>query len=224
MDDCDVAFMEDFKEGELEITPGTPLVLQGGHSPQLYTVLKGLGLRYVTLSDGRRQVVNFVMPGDFIGLQAGIGEEMGHSVEATTNMTLCVFERSQMWRVFREHPPRAYDITWLAAAEEHFLGDALASVGQRSAIERICWALALLYDRFDALDLVENGCFDFPYRQQDLADTLGLSLVHTNKTLARMRERDLAAWVGNRVVIRDLAALRRIAVMPEGEFRQRPLL
>ena len=93
MSDDELNFMHDFKTGELEVDAGATLMLEGSNSPQLFTVLEGMGLRYKTLEDGERQVISFVMPGDFIGLQAGVMQEMHHSVESTTPMKLCVFDR-----------------------------------------------------------------------------------------------------------------------------------
>ena len=134
----ELSFMEKFKVGELSVDPGTPILMEGSNAPQMYTALSGLGIRDTTLKNGERQVINFVFPGDFIGLQAGVLGEMSHSVEARTHMRLCVFDRSGFWHFLRAHPSRAYDITWLAAVEEHFLGETLATVGQRSATEAIC--------------------------------------------------------------------------------------
>ncbi len=225
MSSSEVAFMSEFKKGELNVGPGTPVLVEGARSPQLFTVLRGMGLRYKTLEDGRRQVINIVMPGDFLGLQAAVDGEMGHSVEATTEMTLCVFKRSEIWTLFKNHPDRAYDITWLAATEEHFLGEAMTSIGQRSAIERIAWGFLQIWERARQLDLIENETMEFPFRQQDLADTLGLSLVHTNKTLAKLRERGLLTWIDGRLRIRDHAALQRLAVVSHGPIHpSRPLL
>lgn len=132
--DEDIAFMERFKTGELTVAAGTTILMEGSNSPQLYTVFSGLGVRYKTLENGQRQVINFLFPGDFAGLQAGVMGEMKHTVEATTEMMLCVFRREDLWLLFRSQPSRAYDLTWLAAVEEHFLGETIASIGQRSGI------------------------------------------------------------------------------------------
>lgn len=217
-------FIQQFKSGELAVDPGTTILLEGSSTPQLFTALQGMGLRYKTLEDGRRQVVNFVFPGDFIGLQAAVMGEMQHSVEATSPMVLCVFNRSDLWSLFRNQPRRAYDLTWLAAVEEHLLGETLATLGQRSAIERIAWALVRLYCRAEALDLVEARHAPLPFRQQDLADALGLSLVHTNKTLKRLHERQLATWTDGRLTIPDLEALARVANLELEPPAKRPLV
>lgn len=224
MSDDEVLFMQDFKVGELDVERGTVILLEGSNSPQLFTVLRGMGLRYKTLSNGRRQVLNFVYPGDFLGLQAGLMHEMKHSVEASTKMTLCVFDRKSLWRVFREHPSRAYGLTWLAAEAEHFLGDAIATVGQKDAESRVAWALVKVFGRCEELGLVTGTACPLPFRQQDLADALGLSLVHTNKTLARFRERQLAVWHGGKLRVPDLEPLCEIGMVEEVVRGARPLI
>ena len=220
----EVAFMERFKMGELVVDPGATILMEGSNSPQLYTVLRGQGVRYKTLSNGRRQVINFLFPGDFTGLQAGLMGEMKHSVESRTRMVLCVFDRSRLWEVFRGSPQRAYDLTWIAAVEEHFLGETIASLGQRDAGQRIAWALLRIWQRLRAAGLGGDGTVPLPFRQQDLADALGLSLVHTNKTLARFRSRQLCDWSESLLRILDAPALAALAVTELEPPELRPLM
>ncbi|WP_420862972.1 Crp/Fnr family transcriptional regulator [Algirhabdus cladophorae] len=220
----EVTVMQRFKVGELVVDAGTQILMQGSNSPQLFTALHGMGLRYKYLPDGKRQVANFLFPGDFIGLQAAMMGEMGHSVEATTKMTLCVFDRSAMWGFFKDNPERAFAITWLAAIEEHFLGDALATVGQRTALQSIAWALSKVYLRGQELNMVSKHQMPMPYRQQDLADALGLSLVHTNKTLAVLRNRQLAHWSDGILSVTNIDDLAQIAMIEDTCSLKRPLL
>ncbi|WP_157059036.1 Crp/Fnr family transcriptional regulator [Loktanella sp. 5RATIMAR09] len=224
MSQDEVNAMQRFKVGELVVDAGAPILMQGSNSPQLFTALHGMGLRYKYLENGQRQVVNFILPGDFIGLQAGVMGEMGHSVEATTKMTLCVFNRSAIWNFFKDNPERAFSVTWLAAIEEHFLGDALATVGQRDALQSVAWALAKVYLRGQQLNMVSKSQMPLPFRQQDLADALGLSLVHTNKTLAKLRNRQLAQWSDGVLSIADIDKLAAVAMIEDTTLPPRPLL
>jgi CRP/FNR family transcriptional regulator, anaerobic regulatory protein len=219
----EVQFMQRFKIGELEVAAGTTILLEGSTSPQLFTVLYGLGLRYKLLEDGRRQVVNFVFPGEFIGLQAGVMGEMRHTVEASTAMTLCVFSRSDLWTVFRSAPGRAFDLTWLAAQEEHFLGETLATLGQRNGVERMAWGLLKLFQKADSLNLVTAGTMRFPFRQADLADALGLSVVHANRTLKRLRETQLLSLGGGVLTVNDVEGLAEMAGSTTEPPERRPL-
>ncbi len=224
MDSETLEFMQRFKVGEMVVDPGTPLLSEGSNAPQLYTALSGMGLRYKLLVDGRRQVISFVFPGDFLGLQAGVMREMNHSVEATTAMRLCVFDRSELFTMFRQMPQRGYDLTWVAASQERFLGEAMTSIGQKSAVERIAWALARVFRRLQAIGLGKEVTVPMPYRQQDLADALGLSLVHTNKTLARMREKQLMSWSDGVLNVPNIEALERLGLVEDSEVPKRPLI
>lgn len=216
--------LQRFKSGELHVQAGTTIMMEGSNSPQLYTVLGGMGLRYKSLENGRRQVLSLIYPGDFLGLQAGIMGEMQHSVEATTAMTLCVFNRSDFWKFFRNHPERAFDMTWLAATEERFLGESLTNIGQRNAPERMSWALARMFIRARATGLARGNRCPLPYRQQDIADSLGLSLVHTNKTLARLRELNLASWSDGWLTVNDLDGLAERGGIDLSRAQVRPLI
>ena len=220
----ELAFMETFKIGEIALDAGRSFLHEGTSSPQVYTVLSGLGLRYKLLENGARQVVNFLMPGDFVGLQAMLMGEMKHSAMATTDIRLCVFDRREIWSLFRNHPERAFDITWLAAMEEHYLGEAVATIGQRDATERVAWSLLKLFQRLRGVGLGLRDTVPLPYRQQDMADALGLSLVHTNKTLARLRLQGVADWHAGVLHVADLARLAEVAMTDLEHPETRPLL
>ena len=217
-------FMQTFKTGELSVDAGTTILMEGSNSPQLYTVFSGMGTRYKTLENGRRQVINFLFPGDFIGLQAGLIGEMKHSVETSTPMTLCAFRREDLWGLFKSHPQRAYDLTWIGAVEEHFLGETIASIGQRDAIQRVSWALVRIHERLRAVGLYRAGQVPLPFRQQDMADALGLSLVHTNKTLKVLRARGLAHWTDGKLKVEDLKRLAEVAMIDLEKPDRRPLM
>ncbi len=222
--DEELAFMLKFKTGELSVDAGSTVLMEGSNSPQVFTVLSGMGTRYKTLEDGRRQVISFLFPGDFIGLQAGIMGEMKHSVETSTPMVLCVFNRSDLWNMFKAHPSRAYDLTWIAAVEEHLLGESLTAMGQRSGSKRIAWALLRLHYRLRVVGLEKDGVVPLAFRQQDLADALGLSLVHTNKTLMDLRKAGLARWVDGFLEIKDRTKLATYAGSAPEPLDRRPLL
>ncbi|GAB4384545.1 Crp/Fnr family transcriptional regulator [Albidovulum sp.] len=220
----ELAFQQNFKSGELTVDPHTTLLMEGSNAPQLFTVLEGMGVRYKTLENGRRQVISFVLPGDFLGLQAGVMGEMRHSVDATTRMRLCVFRREELWRLFRASPERAYDLTWIGAIEEHLLGETIVTLGQRDAMERLAWALYKLFRRLRAVGLGDAHSVPLPFRQQDLADALGLSLVHTNKTLKRLREDGMAVWTEGELRIPDPPALASLGLVDLRRPERRPLV
>jgi CRP/FNR family transcriptional regulator len=207
----ELEFVSEFKSGELHVEAGTGVLLEGTNSAHLYTVLSGWAFRYKSLPDGRRQVLNYALPGDLLGLQGSISDEMQHSVEALTDLTLCVFPREKLWSLYSGYPTLAFDITWLAAREEQILDDHLMSVGRRTSLERVAYLLLHLYVRAEQTGLCKDGAVVFPFTQQHLADTLGLSLVHTNKTLRRLMSSKAVRWKERRFELLDRAELARIA-------------
>lgn len=207
----ELAFVNVFKRGELVAEPGSAVLIEGSNSAHLYTVLSGWGFRYKVLEDGRRQILNFVMPGDFIGLQGSVLKEMQHSIEALSPMLLCVFERDRLWELFTNHPALAYDITWLAAREEQTLDELLLSIGRRSALERLAYLLLFIFTRAKVRQMTKKNTLVFPLTQQHIADTLGLSLVHTNKTLKRLSAMQVVRWQDRRFEIVDEDKLIEIA-------------
>lgn len=220
----ELTFMRRFKTGEHSIDRNTAVLHEGQRSSTLYTVLSGIGTRSVLLEDGRRQVINFVFPGDFIGLQSSLMGEMKHTVTSSTPMVLCTFDRARLWDMFRDHAERAYDLTWIAAVEEHFLGETIATLGQRDATERMAWAFLRIWRRLSAVGLLRDGSIPLPFRQQDMADALGLSLVHTNKTVARLKENGHAIWQGGRLSIPDMKVLAAVAGVSDERAEIRPIL
>lgn len=189
------AYMNDFKKGELRFERGDTILEEGEDAIHLYTVLEGVLIRFRSLEDGRRQIVNFMFPGDLVGLQGAFDEPASHSVEALIEARLCVFPRSDFVSLIKEHPRLGYDITWLAAKEETELEGHIVSLGQRSAKERVVFLAAWLVDRALATGLADEGNrLTIPVTQSQIADMLGLSLVHTNRTIRALDREGLVEW------------------------------
>jgi len=220
---AELRFVSSFKTGELIAETGTTLLSEGNHSAHLYTLLSGWAFRYKTLPDGRRQILNYMLPGDLIGLQGSVIGEMQHSVEALSPLVLCVFQRDRLGELFRNHPGLGFDITWLAAQEERMLDDHLLSLGRRSAMERGAYLIAFLYHRAASVGLASRNLY-LPVTQAHVADTLGLSIVHTNKTLRKLADRSLIRWLDRSCEVLDVDGLMEVAGWDEPELRRRPLI
>ena len=205
LDKGQLKFMQDFKQGEFTIDKGTQSLVQGSISPHVYTLLIGVLFRYRILEDGRRQIVNFVFPGDLIGLQGAMDDPLLHGCEALTDATLCVFPRDRIIELFREQPRLGYDLTWLAAKEESALEEHLVSIGRRTAQERLVYLAVFLIERGIATGLVKKSSLEISITQSQISDTLGLSLVHTNRTLQALRKKGLVNWSLTAISIPDMA-------------------
>lgn len=220
----ELAFVSDFKIGQIAVNAGSTVIGEGTHSPHLFTVFEGWGFRYKILEDGRRQVLNYILPGDLIGLQSMLMGEMQHSIEAITPMQFCVFEREKLATLFERHAGLAFDITWIAAQEERILDEHLLSIGRRSATERAAYLLAFLTTRARETGMANGGPVTLMITQQHVADTLGLSVVHTNKTLRKLADRAVIRWLDRGCEVLDAAALCQIAGWQPPPRRQRPFI
>jgi CRP-like cAMP-binding protein len=221
----ELAFVTNFKSGELNVETGTSILLQGTNSAHLYTLLSGWAFRYKMLPDGRRQILNYVLPGDLVGLQGSLADEMQHSVEALTDMILCVFPREKLWGLYTSHPALAFDVTWLAAREEQILDDHLTNVGRRTSLERTAYLLLHMFLRAEEIGLTKGDTVQFPFTQQHVADTLGMSLVHTNKTLKRLTATKTARWKDRKFEILQRDKLIEVAGYdPPKQKHRRPFI
>jgi CRP-like cAMP-binding protein len=224
--DTEVAFVQSIKQREWRLAAGATLIDEGEKDAPLFTLLEGWAFRFKTLSDGRRQILNVLLAGDFIGVQQKMGAAAAHGVVTLTDATFCVFQRDALWALHREQPSLGFDVTWLTAHEESLVDEHLLSVGRRSAEERVATLLILLFKRAAALqpDGGKNGV-PFPLTQQHIADALGLSLVHTNKTLRKLARRGLHEIIDGRLLLRDVKALARLAdLYGDGRPPPRPLV
>ena len=220
----ELRYVAGFKAGELSVEPGTTIISEGSTTAHLYTVLSGWGFRYKLLDNGRRQILNFILPGDFVGLQASLLADMQHSVEALTAMLLCVFQRDRLWELYRQQPGLAFDVTWLAAREEQILDEYLLSVGQRTAEERAAYLLLFLFLRAESRGLARGNRIAFPFTQPHIADTLGLSLVHTNRILNRLARRKMVVIGQRQMELVDRRQLAEVARWEPAEHQPRPFI
>ncbi len=220
----ELAFVKSFKIDEMRIPAGTSFLRQGSRNEYLYTVLRGWAFRYKMLHDGRRQILNYALPADMVGLQGSLMEEMEHSVETLTDAVLCVFPRSKLWDLYSRFPSLAFDLTWLAAREELLVDENLVSLGRRNALERTAYLLLHLFVRAQEAGITKENTIQFPFTQQHLADTLGMSLVHTNKTLKRLFASNAIRWKERTFELLDRTALARIAGEDAIVHRRRPFI
>jgi len=220
----ELATINDMKKRHLQLPAGAEIIRAGDDSPELFTLYSGWAFRFKTLSDGRRQILNFLLPGDLLGLQASMFDAALHGIEALTEVQLCVLPRRDVWALFGSMPGLAFDVTWLGAREESIVDENLTSVGRRSAAERVAALIVSLYKRARILGLADAESFAFPLTQQHIADALGLSLVHTNKTLARLRRMGMFTSSNGTLTLTNPRVLQRVAKYFDEEIPQRPLL
>lgn len=207
----ELAFIKSWKTGERTVRAGECILRENEPDDNLYTILSGWAFKFKSLEDGRRQILNYALVGDLIGLQGSLAGTTTHSVEALTDVVLCVLPRARLMELFGLFAGLSFDVTWLAAREEWMLGEYLLSVGQRGARERVAFILLDLYGRARKRNMLRDGRLAFPVTQSHLSDTLGFSLVHTNKTLQRLRQSGAFKWSDGFLQLLDEEQLRDVA-------------
>lgn len=216
--------MKSFKVGEAHFRRGQDILLEGEKYPEIYTVLSGWAIKYKTLEDGRRQIVNYALPGDLIGLQGSLLDKMHHSIEALSEVVLCKLSKKKFWEINRELPTLGYDVSWLAAQDIAILAEFLVSAGKRNASERIAYLIQVLFERARIADLLTGQALSLPVNQEHFADTIGFSLVHTNKCIARLKRSKAFTWSDNILTLLDPSKLEKITGPITAIHTPRPFL
>ncbi len=207
------------------LEPGDVVIQQGENTNHLFTVLDGVLIRYRHLEDDRRQIVNFMFPGDLIGLQGAFDEPATHSVAALRQARLCRFDRSTFYDIVSNQPRLSYDMIWVAAKEETALEEHIVSLGQRSAKERVTHLAVWLVDRAAATGMaMDRNRIKLPIKQAQIADMLGLSLVHTNRTIKALEREKLVEWTPGQIHVPDMEAACEYAQYKRTENQARPYI
>lgn len=170
------------------VQKGAEIISASQNDDYVVVLLSGWACRYKLLPDGRRQILSIVLPGDFIGLRAGLFGMSDHSVAALNECVIAKIPLENFIDVFSVNPRLAMIISWSTAREETMMVERLVSLGARNAYERMAQLLLEIWQRLKTVGAVQKGrAFNFPLTQEDVADLLGLSVVHTNRTLRALR-------------------------------------
>jgi CRP-like cAMP-binding protein len=185
------------------IEPHQDIVSEGGRTSECNLVIDGFAAEYLVLPDGSRQIMSFRIAGDFCGLESLLTKTVDHDVAALARTTVAVIPHEPLLQLAKRHPPILFALwqdTLLDAATNRAW---IANIGRRSALARIAHLLCELCLRLRASGLARGGSFELPLTQTDVGDATGLSVVHVNRTLQKLRADGLISWRGNRLVVVD---------------------
>jgi CRP-like cAMP-binding protein len=191
--------------------PGEDIMTEGDHSPDCHVVLSGLAARYKLLPDGERQIMAFLVPGDLCDAEIFILKEMDHSVSAMTPTTVGLISGELMKELLRKPGNMAEALWWGTLTDLGVLRERIVDLGRRDAHERMAHLLYEMLIRYRMVGLTADESFNFPVTQNDLADATGMSLVHVNRTLQRLRADNLVEFKDRRLTILDPARLKQVA-------------
>lgn len=187
------------------------IIIQGRRYDALQVMVEGISVRYRILRDGRRQVLDIALPGDLIGFPACFFESAPYSISALTDTELACIPFRALAGLPDKHPRLAAAVVWSFAADAAIYLEHLTDVGRRTALERVAHFLLELLVRFQSIGRGDACSFPMPLTQELLADALGLSVPHVNRTLRQLREDDLVRIEAHRVIVNDVEALSALA-------------
>jgi CRP/FNR family transcriptional regulator, anaerobic regulatory protein len=184
------------------------LFLENDDSDAAYTVTDGVIRLYRIFVDGRRQLLEFLLPGDFISIEAS--GHYGFSADAVTDVSLCRFPKAQFESVVDKRPHVLQKLYQTSAQELINSREHAMALGQRSASEKVAWFLIHLRNRWARTALPSNT-IPVPMSRQDIADYLGLTIETVSRTLTSLENSAAIALPSSRrIVLRNRAALSRL--------------
>ncbi|KAB1080595.1 Crp/Fnr family transcriptional regulator [Methylobacterium soli] len=191
-----------------QVRARTDLIHEGDAPDTVHLILDGYACRYKVLADGQRQIMAYLVPGDFCDLNVFILDQMDHSIGTITACQAVDIPRQAIEAITADHPRVTRALWWCALVDEAVLREWLVNLGSRPANHRIAHLLCELLLRLEAVGRVTSNSYDFPFTQSDIADTMGLSNVHVNRTIRELRELGLVALKHRTVTILDVERLK----------------
>jgi CRP-like cAMP-binding protein len=177
----------------------------------IYLIEEGWAQRSKRLPGGLRQIVNFAIASDFLCFNAALFARSDHDVIAKTELSVFTLQIEPFVSILRDKPQIALALAWANAHEEAMLAERVASLGRRDARQRVAHLFCELWVRLRRVGLASRQGFAMPVTQEDIADALGLSLVHVNRTLRGLRADGIVRFRHGRAEVEDLDGLQRAA-------------
>jgi len=179
-------------------------------------VHEGWAFRHRTLSDGRRQVIDFDLPGDLCDPTVFVTSRAGFSMQALTALSYSLVRAEEVLDLMTRSPRLGAAFWWADAHQEAITRAHLVAVGRMSAYERVAYLLWELWTRLRMIGLADGAGFEFPAGQDVIADAAGLSYVHLSRTLRRLDREGLLRRAGRNWRILDAGRLRELVQITDG--------
>jgi CRP-like cAMP-binding protein len=198
--------------GEVRNVAADKTVIRAGEELSASTLLlEGLLCRYKDLRDGSRQISELHVAGDFADLHSFTLKRLDHSILALTPCRIATVPHERLDAATGTHRHLARMLWFLTNLDAAIHREWVLSLGRRDALARVAHLFCELRVRLQIVGRADEAGYDLPLTQGDLAECLGLTPVHVNRTLKQLRGSGLVAFRGGRVSILDLVGLERVA-------------
>lgn len=206
----------DAVDRELVVEAGQDIFREGDRPAHCLLLLDGLAARYRTLDDGARQISAFHVAGDFVDLPSLTLKMLDHSMTAVSTCRFAVFKHSTLRHISEDRPHLTRLLWMVTLLDSSIQREWLVGMGRRTALQRTAHLFCEIGARLEIAGRGTASDFHFPATQNDIADALGLSLVHANRTIKSLKDMGLVSRRRDAVRIADLEKLRRLARFTPG--------
>ena len=173
-------------------------------------LMAGHCCRYKDLPDGRRQILELQVPGDFVDLHSFPLKKLEHNIMSLTPVKIAYVPHARLKAITEAHPHLARMLWFSTMLDAAIHREWLLSLGRRSAIGRLAHLFSELLVRMEVAGLAEGDSYPLPITQIDVADSTGLTPVHVNRMLRELRDAGIMSFRDGRVTIDDLTKLHRL--------------
>lgn len=203
----DQALLERYSRPLHDLPPKHDIVREGDTPRDVVLILSGFACRYKLIEGGKRQIMAFLVPGDFCDFQVFILKRMDHNIGTLSRCNVVRIKREAVLEL-TERPAIARAFWWASLVDSATLREWLVNVGQRAAEERIAHLLCELLVRLEAVGLVKSNAYSLPISQNDIADALGVTVIHANRMLMALRDQNLIELKARELIVKDVGRLK----------------
>ena len=192
----DLDRVELFRKGQIKIPVRSTIFLEGKAHQYVYTLFSGWAILYKKVGNSeKRQILQFLLPGDLLGYQTDASGNMPHSAATLTEALLCVFPRENMSPMLKENSNLSVRFIEMWSRDMSLCQNYLMAAGRKTARESITFLLLELYYRVkyqnpDSYSSSVNAIY-FPITQEDIGDAVGLTKVHVNRVIKSLVDEKL---------------------------------
>ena len=194
-----------------EMPAGKPIVRAHTTLSVSILLVEGIACRYKDMADGERQIMELHLEGDFVDLHGFLLKQLDHNVGSMTPVRLALVPHDRLAHITETHPHLARLLWFSTLLDAAIHRETILSVGRRSAAARLAHLFCELFVRLRLVGLTSETGYQLPLIQADLADATGLTSVHVNRMLKRLRDEELLVFRGGKVTILDWERLQRVA-------------
>jgi CRP-like cAMP-binding protein len=207
----DVKALEEAVASVKQIANQENLIEEGDRPEFVHVVLEGFACRYKLLEDGGRQIMAWLLPGDFCDLHVAILGQMDHNIGTLSSSKIALIRPESVHALTQTSPSLSKALWWASLVDEAILREWLVGMGRRTADRQIAHLFCELLARLQAVGRAPGNILKMPVTQSQLADSVGLSTVHVNRTVMQLRELGLITWRDKELKVIDVDGLQAFA-------------